>query len=466
VAITFLAIVVVLVGAGAVGVYLYSDKAKPGVSIAGQDVSGQDGQQLLGVVNSLVSSFKVTLTNQGGQSVTATPTDLGISFDPAATVQQAISGAPGANPLTLYNPWEPKSVPLVYTVDEATAQAYLDQNLIPASGAAKDASVSYDTKAAKFVVTPGVIGQAANLDDLKTALTDAVAGGSAASYSVSSVPTPPEVSDDMANQAATQANNALKLALKFKSTRGTYQVPATSIAAWTSFTPTDGALGVTYDETAITKELPAALGKALVVAPVDETYLTTPSGSRIARASSGVNGTVLTAAAKTKAVSSTLAALTAGKALTQTVQTKAAAYKTVDQVVPHDYGSANGSKWIEVDLTHQRATLYRGTTKVTTYVIASGRRPLVTHAGTWYVWYKTPMQDMKGLNPDGSKYVAKDVRWISFFHNGEGFHAAPWVSNFGTPHSHGCINMRTGEAKELYDWAPLGTMVKVVGVTP
>jgi hypothetical protein len=31
-------------------------------------------------------------------------------------------------------------------------------------------------------------------------------------------------------------------------------------------------------------------------------------------------------------------------------------------------------------------------------------------------------------------------------------HGAYWHNNFGTPMSHGCVNLRNEDAKWLYDW--------------
>jgi len=36
--------------------------------------------------------------------------------------------------------------------------------------------------------------------------------------------------------------------------------------------------------------------------------------------------------------------------------------------------------------------------------------------------------------------------------NGVAFHGTHWHQNFGVPMSHGCINMKTEEAKWLYRW--------------
>ena len=32
-------------------------------------------------------------------------------------------------------------------------------------------------------------------------------------------------------------------------------------------------------------------------------------------------------------------------------------------------------------------------------------------------------------------------------------------NNFGTPMSHGCVNLPLAAARWMYDWAPLGTVV-------
>jgi lipoprotein-anchoring transpeptidase ErfK/SrfK len=72
----------------------------------------------------------------------------------------------------------------------------------------------------------------------------------------------------------------------------------------------------------------------------------------------------------------------------------------------------------------------------------------------------------------GADYLSKGVKWISYYNGGEGFHAAPWnvtgiakgdPVNYG---SHGCINMTPSDAQWIYENAPVGTMVKVIGAQP
>lgn len=41
--------------------------------------------------------------------------------------------------------------------------------------------------------------------------------------------------------------------------------------------------------------------------------------------------------------------------------------------MPHNFDTANGDKWVHVDLTNQTATAYQGTTVVKKFNIASGK---------------------------------------------------------------------------------------------
>ena len=46
-----------------------------------------------------------------------------------------------------------------------------------------------------------------------------------------------------------------------------------------------------------------------------------------------------------------------------------------------------------------------------------------------------------------------------YFYGGYGLHGTYWHNNFGTPMSHGCVNLSQGDAAWLYNWAPVGTKV-------
>ena len=57
------------------------------------------------------------------------------------------------------------------------------------------------------------------------------------------------------------------------------------------------------------------------------------------------------------------------------------------------------------------------------------------------------------ITADLEAYELPGVPWVSFFTpTGVAFHGTYWHNDFGRPKSHGCINMRTEEARWLYRW--------------
>ena len=70
----------------------------------------------------------------------------------------------------------------------------------------------------------------------------------------------------------------------------------------------------------------------------------------------------------------------------------------------------------------------------------------------------------------GTYYYLPNVPYIMFFYNdkvskstGYSLHGTYWHNNFGVPMSHGCINMRTGDVAQIYNWATVGTTVTIYG---
>ena len=61
----------------------------------------------------------------------------------------------------------------------------------------------------------------------------------------------------------------------------------------------------------------------------------------------------------------------------------------------------------------------------------------------------------------GPGYDLPDVPFSMFFYKGYAIHGTYWHNNFGTPMSHGCVNMNTNDAAWIYSNAPVGTYVRV-----
>ncbi len=122
-------------------------------------------------------------------------------------------------------------------------------------------------------------------------------------------------------------------------------------------------------------------------------------------------------------------------------------------------------KLVEVNLTTQTLTAYEYDKAVFTTKISSGlpngprgANGLTTKTpeGEFRIMDKMPAKHMGNGNlfADADDYELPGVPWTSFFTpQGHAFHGTYWHENFGVPMSHGCINMRTEEAKWLFLWA-------------
>jgi lipoprotein-anchoring transpeptidase ErfK/SrfK len=126
---------------------------------------------------------------------------------------------------------------------------------------------------------------------------------------------------------------------------------------------------------------------------------------------------------------------------------------TAPDVVPP---VGNGEKWIDVDLTNQRLVAYEGDTAVYWVTVSTGLPGTPTVTGQYHIYVKYLSQLMTGPG-----YYLPDVPYVMYFYLGYGIHGTYWHNNFGHPMSHGCVNTPTPDAKWLYEWAPVGTLVNV-----
>jgi hypothetical protein len=121
--------------------------------------------------------------------------------------------------------------------------------------------------------------------------------------------------------------------------------------------------------------------------------------------------------------------------------------------------AAAGGGFIEIDLTEQRLRAFEGDEPVFDFMISSGvgRK---TPTGVFHIWKKHRRKDMEvGLKVLGKYFVIPDVPYVMFYF-GEGVprtrgfavHGAYWHDDFGRPVTHGCINLRVGDARRLFFW--------------
>lgn len=142
---------------------------------------------------------------------------------------------------------------------------------------------------------------------------------------------------------------------------------------------------------------------------------------------------------------------------------EAAALKvlTEEEVAPISPDVDPARKRITVDINHQTLSCFEGKTEVFFCRVSTGL--LAAQVGT--DTYETPLGDMfafrkipsiaMGANSqsDAAGYDTPAVPWTTFVATGGvAIHGAFWHNAFGTPRSHGCINLQPQDAKWVWRW--------------
>lgn len=123
-------------------------------------------------------------------------------------------------------------------------------------------------------------------------------------------------------------------------------------------------------------------------------------------------------------------------------------------------GDDIGNTYVEVDLGNQHLWYYKEGTLIMdtdfvsgTYTISDRRTP----SGTYSLMYKQKDQVLRGTRKaDGTYEYESPVKYWMPFNGGIGFHDASWRYSFGGSifmysGSHGCINLPSSMAAELYE---------------
>ena len=116
----------------------------------------------------------------------------------------------------------------------------------------------------------------------------------------------------------------------------------------------------------------------------------------------------------------------------------------------------NGKRWIDVNLSEQRVYAYEGDIVVNSFIVSTGTARTPTVTGKFKIWIK-----LKSTTMSGPGYYLTNVPYTMYFHGDYGLHGTYWHNNFGTPMSHGCVNLSIPDAQWLYNWAFEGTEVNV-----
>lgn len=141
---------------------------------------------------------------------------------------------------------------------------------------------------------------------------------------------------------------------------------------------------------------------------------------------------------------------------------------------------AQAYAWIKIDLSSQKAYLYKNGKLITTSPISSGKKGRPTRTGTFKVtqknkWHRSSfygsyvststgrvvqsnVDTRKSSPPRGTTYKGTPMFYFLRFNGPIGMHAGHLP---GYPASHGCVRLPSNKAQIFYNYATVGSTVVV-----
>ncbi len=444
-----LAIVCLLAAAYGAGYYYFGSHFVPGTTVNGMDVSNMDGPTLAATVNDAAEAWQVDITNADGYALTIGASDIDLTVDGKAL-------ADAARAETDPTRWVLDMVqPQGIVVDEAVSydkdklKAVVDASVEAYNADAQaptDAAPSYDEESKAYVVTPEAAGKQLNVEAVEAAadegannLEDEVA------LTDDALVQPGVTSDNDKLTSAVDAANKM-LALDIPLTVGDKEVAHVTgdlIKGWISF---GDDYAVTLDTGAIKKWAKKELKSSAASSDEAHTY-------------------GLDADATADAIAD---AIQNNKSDPLEVSTK-----VLTDLPAATEGASELGRHIDVNLTTQYARMYDDDGNViwSSYIVSGDMgEDRATPTGTYAInGNKAKNQTLIGADEDEDgepDYKSKVTYWMPFIGNDVGLHDASWRSQFGGSiyqynGSHGCVNLPTDKAAQLYDLTRVGDKVIV-----
>jgi len=123
------------------------------------------------------------------------------------------------------------------------------------------------------------------------------------------------------------------------------------------------------------------------------------------------------------------------------------------EIAPLSPQVPENEKHIEIYLDRQLLLAFEWNVLVYAARVATGRKNYESPTGWFHTFHKRPTYHMFGGADEFSVFDLPGVPWDSYITvSGVALHGTYWHTDFGTQHSHGCINMALQDAKWIYRW--------------
>ena len=454
-------VIVALIAAAYVagGIY-FSEHCLPNTTVDGDDVSGKTKSEIASSIESQVEDYALSVSGDGVElSLAAADIDLG--YDGDAYAEEVMGRAnPWAWPVLISQTRDYNLQKTVKYDREKVVSAlapYVEQSKAAAEEARKSASIAYDSAAASFALQGG--------GDTRTLDADLAAGKVCSSLDAlqASVTLGDECLDagDDYSKSVAEANAYLAAAPTLTLAGTTVcEVSADQIASWLKI---GGDLSVEIDSDAVTTWCRGDLSKACDTVGTTRAY-TRADGKQVS-VSGGTYGWNIDGA---ETATQIVDALRSGQKTTIEIPTQS-------QGAVYAAGGADwGNRYIDVDLTEQHARMYDASGNLiweTDIVTGDATKSYDTPTGVYTMNSNRASNnvELRGkIDPETNEpeYISYVDYWMPFIGNSYALHDASWRSRFGGTiyqgnGSHGCVNLPTDKAQELFNLCSVGDVVVV-----
>ena len=446
------------------GALVFMGRFFPNTSMRDMDMSLKTPAEVDQVMQTTSSNYSLQLEGEGF-SLKLSAADAGLAIDGEALARDVLANMnPWAWPYEIFQDHdETKAVAASYSTGELAnvITAAVDEFNKTATSP-ENAYIAYDEQKAQFAIVPEKKGTALSADAMVTLASNALVNfETKATVTKDQQALPSIVSTDATLTQATSTANAMLLTNVVFTMAGTNAatLDASVINKWITF---GSDMSVSLDEEAL-NEWVSDIADTYSTTGSERTY-TRPDGKQIT-VSGGSYGWKVDEEALLEAVKSAVENDETGTA-EMPCKYSATAFTTAG-------GQDWGARYVDVDLSEQHARMYNSSSElIWESDIVSGKpgssgTGSITPTGVYYVNSKESPSVLKGRNDDGSEYESHVTYWMPFVGNSVGLHDASWQSSFGGTRykdgagSHGCVNLPTSKAADLYSIIELSDVVVV-----
>ncbi len=463
------------------GIYFHTH-ALPGTYVGAYDIGGKTREQARKDLGNAALSQVITLEPGFASARAVTPSELGILIDVEATLDQAF----GTSPIFVAWPaviMSVRTIEPVLEVDQDVLHGFIERlesetvpDPIPA--------MVFDENSSSFQASTSTKRLQVEGNNLSDALVNAARSLDDTVVAADVVECDIDIEPESLASAIELANSWIATDVSVKDEDGVLaQATPVDIAQWVTFEIVDGQIRPKVDIEQVTSWLtPIAeeQGRGPMVGQKEKNSRGDIIGiSGRAEAGRSVSNLEQTAqqivdvldrkqfAALTQSADGDLEIESPGAvSATLTYDYTEPEYDVVsvaDGSGDSVYVASPGEQWIDVNLKTLRMTAYEGSVPVQTSLVIGGATKSPTKLGDYSIYFKTELQDMRGIDWDGTPYVTENVPWAMFYSGDFALHGAYWRDDFGIQPgddgSHGCVNLPVSEAEKLYRWASEGTKV-------